>query len=170
MSEHTGALSAQGAVGPVGLQQIAPAGFWIRFVASFIDGCVVAVLSFGPQILGVIAAVGGGVLGAEDEGGAALIVQLLLTLVSWAFVFVYYAWFYRNKGGTPGKLLFNLRVVDAESGEYIEWGRTFLREFVGKGILNTVTLWIGYIMAGFRSDKRGLHDLVGGTRVIKLLS
>ena len=43
-------------------------------------------------------------------------------------------WFYKNKGGTPGKLLLKLRVVNLESGTHIGWGKTFLREFIGKFI------------------------------------
>ena len=34
--------------------------------------------------------------------------------------------------------------------------------------LSALTLGIGYLMAGVRSDKRGLHDLVGKTRVVRL--
>jgi uncharacterized RDD family membrane protein YckC len=34
--------------------------------------------------------------------------------------------------------------------------------------LSAVLFGIGYLMAGLRSDKRALHDLIAGTRVERL--
>jgi uncharacterized RDD family membrane protein YckC len=34
--------------------------------------------------------------------------------------------------------------------------------------LSALILCIGFIMAGIRSDKRALHDLLAGTRVVRL--
>ena len=33
-------------------------------------------------------------------------------------------------------------------------------------IVSTLTLGVGYLMVAFREDKRSLHDLIVGTRVI----
>lgn len=137
-----------------------PAGFWIRFVASVIDQMILSVVLF-PMNLGV--GIAGAFIGPE--------LQAVLTGVSWivpvaANVFAY-GWFYKHRGGTPGKLLFGLRVVNVEDGTNIGYGQTAVRETIGKAI-SAIVLGIGFIMAGLRADKRGLHDLLASTQVIKV--
>ena len=65
-------------------------------------------------------------------------------------------------------MIFGLRVVDTETGTNIGYGKTFLRQYVGM-FLNFLTLGIGLLMVAFRSDKRGLHDMVAGTRVLRVV-
>ena len=67
-------------------------------------------------------------------------------------------------GATPGKMIFKLRVVTPDGGG-ISWGRAIGRHFAK--YLSGITLMIGYIMAGFDSEKRALHDYIAGTRVIR---
>ena len=80
--------------------------------------------------------------------------------------FFYYGWFYKNKGATPGKMIFKMKVVDFESGQNIGYGKMFLREFVGK-FCSALILGFGFFMIAWRQDKRGLHDLIAGTQVIR---
>lgn len=147
-----------------------PGGFWRRFVAAIIDGLILGI--FGLVVTIPLEVAKYGSLGNEEtaSGGLFLLITLLSWLISIAISLAYHAWFNFHKGGSPGKLVLSLRVVDAETGTYIKYGHTVMRELLGKVVLNTVTLGIGYIIAGIRSDKRGLHDLVAGTRVLKLES
>ena len=46
------------------------------------------------------------------------------------------------------------------------WLRAILRETVGKWI-SALILGIGFIMVAFHKEKRGLHDLIAGTWVVK---
>ena len=47
---------------------------------------------------------------------------------------------------------------------------TYLRaaiRFFGK-LLSDLTMYVGYIMVGFDSQRRALHDYIADTRVIKI--
>lgn len=54
-------------------------------------------------------------------------------------------------------------------GRPIGLGRALLRESVVKGLMTILVLpwWASALMAGTRNDKRGLHDLIVGTRVVR---
>lgn len=147
-----------------------PGGFWRRFVAAIIDGLILGV--FGMVITIPLEFAKYGALGGDENAGGKIFI--MLTVLSWMvsvlMSLAYHAWFNFHKGGSPGKLVLSLRVVDAETGTYIKYGHTVMRELLGKLVVNSVTLGIGYIIAGLRADKRGLHDLVAGTRVLKLES
>jgi uncharacterized RDD family membrane protein YckC len=64
-----------------------------------------------------------------------------------------------------GKKIFKIRVVTVE-GLPISMNKALLRAFAT--ILSQLTLGIGYLMAGLRSDKRALHDLLVKTCVVRL--
>lgn len=66
-------------------------------------------------------------------------------------------------GATLGKLAFRLRVVRID-GSPVGWKEAVLR-FLGM-LVNNLAYYIGYLFVAFRRDRRGLHDLIGGTRVI----
>jgi len=51
------------------------------------------------------------------------------------------------------------------NGARLGLGRAVGRYFAKR--LNLLTGGIGYIMAGFDSEKRGLHDLMCDTRVVR---
>lgn len=159
-----------GGLNPTTQSTATPGGFWIRFVALLIDGMILGVVQIPISLLIGVASVALTLKSQEGaplaSGGAMLGLYGLSYLVSVGSILLYFGWFYKNRGATPGKLLFNLRVVDQETGENLGYGKTFLREVIGK-MLATITLGIGYLMAAFRMDKRGLHDLLAGTQVLK---
>lgn len=64
-------------------------------------------------------------------------------------------------GTTPAKKLFKIYILDATGTRPLNPVRALGRE-LGK-YLSAIILLIGYIMAAFRTDKRALHDLIGGT-------
>lgn len=146
-----------------------PAGFWIRFVATLIDGILVGLVTW-PINYGIASLTGmkSAFFGNPDpaSGGAMMSYYMLSWSVTIVLSFVYYGWFYKNKGATPGKLAVGIKVVDAETGEFIGYFQTFGREVPGK-MISGVILMIGFIMAGLRPDKRALHDLIFRTRVVK---
>jgi uncharacterized RDD family membrane protein YckC len=81
-----------------------------------------------------------------------------------AIAATYEAVFVNKLGATPGKMVLGLRVVRPDGGP-ISLGRAFGRYFAK--ILSTIILFIGYIMVAFDREKRGLHDILVDTRVIK---
>ncbi len=65
-------------------------------------------------------------------------------------------------GQTLGKMALQIRVVSMDGGP-LSFGQAVGRYFAT--FLSALILGIGFVMAGVRSDKRGLHDLLAGTRV-----
>ena len=141
-------------------QALAYAGFWIRFGAKFIDGVIQAVagmaltflVSFGLTPL----------LGRASNLG--LLLYILLNVLNIALGAAYNTYFLGKYGATPGKMMFGLQVVLAD-GSQISYSRAVGRYFAEW--LNSLTLGIGYMMAGFDEQKRALHDHVCNTRVIR---
>lgn len=147
-----------------------PAGFWIRFVAALVDGMILQLVLYPVRfLLGVVFPIFWQSSQKQDSVGAVVASMLAVFVLSAVVSFFYFGWFYKNKGATPGKLLLNLRVLDAETGTYLNYQKTFLRESLAKLFLSGLfTLNIGYIIAAFTKDKRALHDMVCSTRVLKI--
>jgi uncharacterized RDD family membrane protein YckC len=66
-------------------------------------------------------------------------------------------------GATIGKMACGIRVVMPD-GQKVSYLRAFAR-FLAKQV-SLFTLGIGYILAAFDKQKRGLHDLICNTRVV----
>ncbi len=141
------------------------AGFWVRFLASFIDGLiafVVFLLLVFPLFFLTPAA-----SEPPDPTKAALFGLAILGLYLIAIVG---AWLYEalmessRWQATLGKRALGLRVVDLE-GRHISFGRATGRHFAK--ILSGMILNIGFLMAGFTSKKQALHDMIAGTLVVR---
>lgn len=145
---------------------VEPAGFWRRFAASFIDNIIVTVIQLPIKIPLMVLV--GATSSAEGGAGAAILSTLVNVLLYFVVLFFYFGWFYSTKGATPGKMVMGLRVLRDDTGTHLSYWRTFGREFVGKAILGLFTLGVGYLLAAFREDKKALHDLAFGTRVVRI--
>jgi uncharacterized RDD family membrane protein YckC len=142
------------------------AGFWLRFAAALLDGviiftagCVVGV------ILGFVYVLTSGV--GQGPGGAGS--ELALNLVSYA-INIGIGWLYQAlmesspSQATLGKMACGMKVTD-ENGNRITFARATGRYF-GE-YLSALTLFIGYMMAGWTERKQALHDLLAGTLVVR---
>ena len=85
-------------------------------------------------------------------------------LVSTAFGMLYAPALIGLWGTTVGKKPFELYVVRVDGSRCGFW-RALGREMAK--FLSALILFVGFLMIAFRSDKRGLHDLIAGTVVIK---
>ena len=65
---------------------------------------------------------------------------------------------------TIGKRLFGLYVIRTD-GSKVGLGRALVRYVMYS--VSAIILLVGFITIGLRSDKRGLHDLICDTRVVK---
>jgi uncharacterized RDD family membrane protein YckC len=154
------------------------AGFWIRFVAKFIDGLILGVTLVIPFVIVVLfvagtASSGSSRLHLESDHSlhaASSAASILPNLMGVFFQFIFiavnavYAGFFVGKyGATPGKMACKLIVVDA-NGAPVTYGRAFGRGFAE--IVSRMTCNIGYIIAAFDKEKRSLHDHICSTRVI----
>ena len=119
------------------------AGFWIRFASYLIDVIILFVVGI------VVALAVGGTTG---------------TLLQFAVGLVYTIGFWISQGATPGKMAVGIKITTVD-GDDIDLGRALLR-YVGY-IASAIILLIGYLMIAFTREKRGLHDYIAGTVVIK---
>jgi uncharacterized RDD family membrane protein YckC len=77
---------------------------------------------------------------------------------------LYFVGFHGALGATPGKMLFGMRVVRAD-GEALSVPRALGRYLAE--MLSAAALGAGYLITPFHPERRALHDLVAGTRVIR---
>jgi uncharacterized RDD family membrane protein YckC len=149
--------------------QVRYGGFWIRFVAVFIDGIIVSIpgIILG-VIVGAMAGIAIGVSGnsssSNTTNAAFTGVQLIVELISFVITVGYFVYFW-GKGQTLAMRLFHLRVADANTGQPIGFGRAALR-YVGY-ILSIIVCYIGLIWAAFDSRKQGWHDKIASTVVLQ---
>jgi uncharacterized RDD family membrane protein YckC len=139
------------------------AGFWIRFAAVIIDGLIIGTASSVVQAVIVGAAGVGTASSGRPDAVAILIAQAIAVVVSIAMRATYETWLVGAYGATVGKMACGLRVV-RPGGQKVTYARAFGRYWAK--MLSGVILCIGYIMAGFDSEKRALHDSICDTRVI----
>ena len=132
-----------------------PAGFNERFVAYVIDA-----LPFVLMIYYTLpSAVKAGLVSPTSAGERKW--KLL-----WIAAYLIYETIFSSGGrATLGKWLMNIRVRAADGGN-LTVGKAFLRS--AAYFLSSATLNLGYILALFTNNKRALHDLVGGSRVVSI--
>lgn len=65
--------------------------------------------------------------------------------------------------GSPGKMIMGIQVLTI-AHERIGIGRSIARFFAY--FISSIIFMNGYIMAAFTEDKKALHDIICGTRVV----
>jgi uncharacterized RDD family membrane protein YckC len=141
---------------PTGATQVAYGGFWIRFLAYIIDAIV----------LGIAGGILGAILGISFMSTDVRHYDPTINLVSLVIAWLYFALFESSaRGATPGKMALSLRVVtgDGQRLSFLNATGRYFAKFVSAAIL-----CIGFIMIGFTERKRGLHDMMANTLVIKV--
>jgi uncharacterized RDD family membrane protein YckC len=143
------------------------AGFWIRLAAKIIDGIIVGMVN---MVFSFIAsfAITMLLMSSNPEQAAfhpGLIgLNLLVGLFQLATNAAFDTYFVGKYAATPGKMACGIKIITADGGK-VTYLRAFARHFAEW--LSKLTLFIGYIMAGFDREKRALHDHICNTRVIK---
>lgn len=126
------------------------AGFWRRVGAYFIDSVVIMVGAF--VVLFALSFAGERVMRAAG--------LLVLLLMAGYFIIMHSS----PVQATVGKMLMGVKVTDG-NGHRIGAGRATGRFF---GLfLSSITLGIGYALAGVTARRQALHDMVAGTLVVR---
>ena len=101
--------------------------------------------------------------GQVDLLDLALLTGLLLL---WGIILhaVYFVVFVGGCGQTPGKMLCGIVVVSRQRAA-VGYGRAFLR-WIGYG-LALLPFGLGFLGVLFTAERRGLHDWIAGTRVVR---
>ncbi|HUI08886.1 MAG TPA: RDD family protein [Bacteroidota bacterium] len=149
------------------------AGFWMRFIASIIDGVLLGIVNIIILVpflglVGLTAAARASDVDVEGDGGGLMIALLSTYFISMIAV-VIAGWLYfalmesSARGATLGKMALGLRVTTL-AGDRVGFGRATGRYF---GKIVSSILFIGYIMAAFTAQKQALHDMMAGCLVTR---
>jgi uncharacterized RDD family membrane protein YckC len=139
------------------------AGFLSRLAATIIDTLIIFVvvgILYGVAVTFIPSLSAEAALG--EEGGTAH--DGITFFMDITFVLLV-AFFWARFGATPGKMLMNIKVIDAKHGGNIGFGKALLRYLAY--IPSTIVFLLGFIWVAFDKEKRGWHDMLVGTRVIK---
>ncbi len=129
-------------------------GFWLRVVAYLIDAIVLAI----PTVL-LGALFGLSMRGAGDLNMGSNVASLV---IGWLYFSIMES---SERGATLGKMAVGLRVV-TEQGGRLSFANATGRYFAK--FISAILIGIGFLMVAFTDRKRGLHDMIAGTLVVKV--
>ena len=119
-------------------------GFWIRLAAELIDQVIIVL--------------------------AILLLGLIISLTQFAWVLavpvIVYLVYKHLKCQTPGRKLLKIKVVNAK-GEDVGFWRGAFRETLAK-FVSAIFLYLGFLWIGWDRQKRGWHDHLAGTFVVRI--
>lgn len=147
-------------------------GFWIRLLAHLLDHVILSAVAaplFFVMVLPTILRVAHEASRDQEPSP-----ETIMTVLSSVFMYIILAfagqWLYEalltssSWQGPIGKRVLRLKVVD-EAGNRISFARASGRFFAK--ILSSMFFCVGYVMIAFTERKRGLHDLLAGTMVVR---
>jgi len=120
------------------------AGFWRRFAGAFVDGVLIAIVN-------VAVSAGGG-------RAAGYTVGLVVGITYFGYLEG------SNSGQTLGKRALGIRVIDANSGGPIGFGRGVIRYFAR--ILSAIPFLLGYFWMLWDGNKQCWHDKIASDVVV----
>jgi uncharacterized RDD family membrane protein YckC len=150
----------------VGGGDVVYAGFWRRWAALFLDQLILAIpLSIVYFFIMLGLGMTGGLLNnPQPPIGAVLGLEFAFYLVWWTAGLFYFATLESSEAqGTFGKRALGIKVTDLE-GRRISFKQAMGRWFAAA--LSYLSLYIGFLMAGFTQRKQALHDVIASTLVV----
>ncbi|GLX78984.1 RDD family protein [Thalassotalea insulae] len=132
------------------------AGFWLRTTAAIIDSIL---------ILMIISPILTAIYGTDywlNGAGASGVWHILFNYLLPALAIIIF-WCYMS--ATPGKMVCQLTIIDADTGE-----KPSTRQCIGRYLgyyVSMLPLFLGIIWVGLDKRKQGWHDKLAGTLVIK---
>jgi uncharacterized RDD family membrane protein YckC len=138
------------------LKEYAYAGFWIRFGAACIDLIVLLIVTGIPLSL---------IYGPAYWSSDAMFKGFWDVAISLVLPMVATIWLWSQFGATPGKMALKLKVLDARTGSNPSIGRSVNRYLAY--LASTLPFALGYIWIGVDKKKRGFHDMLAGTVVVR---
>lgn len=139
-------------------------GFWLRGMAALVDAILAGGLALLAGAGAVVAAAGGGALAGGLDPRTEFVAVAAALLAAAGVSLAYHVLFTGAWGQTPGKMVFGLTVARADGGlpTHGQAAWRWAASWVALGLLG-----IGLLMIGVSPRKRGLHDLLTGTVVLR---
>mgnify|MGYP001205863945 CR=1 FL=1 len=139
-------------------------GFWLRFVASTVDGLLL-LLVLSPfmiyhyynsnfDIMSLVLMEGDFLINIHFDIYVNYILPFLLTLIFWGFF-----------QATPGKITFRAKILDAKTG-----GKPNILQYIIRYLAyipSVLFLGLGFLWIAFDKRKQGWHDKIAGTVVVR---
>ena len=152
--------------------QVQYAGFWMRLAAYLIDGILLSILTGIISIPFLLSWVGQfsdpAFLNSLESSGmfpsSFWTFYLVYFLVTYIVQIIYYTVAIGKWGRTVGKAALKIKVVKPDGSRVSYW------RALGRSLayyLNGFTLGLSFLIIAFTNKKRGLHDYVADTVVIK---
>jgi uncharacterized RDD family membrane protein YckC len=147
------------------------AGFWARVAGAIVDAAIV--LPLAAVLAWAAGAASGLELPASRHRGIDFWLDLLLTNhpAVWgavglgaAIAVIYLFVFQIVLGQTPGMRAMKMRVIDLY-GDPPSFARAAVR--TAGYLVCVATIGLGFLWSGFDRERRGLHDWLSGTYVVK---
>ena len=139
-----------------------PAGFWVRLLAYFIDQIIMSVVGFAVLLLISNLSLTDYLASAMDVTApfpwAEYLILFMLQAAYWSFTIG--TW-----GRTAGKALLGIKVVRVD-GSRVGYLRSFVRYLAY--FISWFTMGLVFLIIPLTPQKRGLHDLLCDTRVIRM--
>jgi uncharacterized RDD family membrane protein YckC len=143
-------------------QKLKYAGFWVRFIAYMLDGLI---LGGGISVIIILATLISVRLERISTIASGIFMSVVI-LITIGLSIGYNIYFWGRYGATPGKMAMGHKIIRDDGVEPLGYGKAFIRwlGYIASGSI----LSIGFIMIGFTDRKRGLHDMIAGTTVVKV--
>ncbi len=149
------------------------AGRFTRFASALVDGFLVMAVVFPIQLLT-------GFTERAREGSAGVVENLIMNVIGMVFFLVLHGMFLFSRGQTIGKMLTKIQIVDAKTGQIPPPLHVYVLRYLWSlpivivcaiipGPLDDMILLpivLIDILMIFTPDRRCLHDLIAGTKVV----
>ncbi len=137
-------------------------GFGARLVAYIVDGFIVGL---AVTLIAIVGATIAGLSYVSDNTGGVAVGIGLVAVFALVVSVGYFPWFWSRSGQTPGMRMLGLKVVRDTDGGPITGTQALLR-LIGYWV-SGVVMYLGYIWIFVDKRRRGWHDLIAGTVVIR---
>lgn len=106
------------------------------------------------------------------QGSVPIDITIKLAITSWALFFLMHGYLLKEKGQTIGKKIIGICIVTT-NGNKPDFGNLILKRYLPVALLGHTPLLGQYlsmieVLFIFRKDKRCIHDLIAGTKVINV--
>lgn len=142
---------------------------WKRLGGAVLDGLIALAINF-PVMFAA------GIFAQIVEGKTMTTGQIIFFFFFGLAVFmVVNGYLLAKHGQTVGKMIVGTRIVDKDTGQILPLGKVFGLRYLPISIVSQIPVLAGLLCAVdplfiFREDKRCIHDLIAGTKVVDVLT
>ena len=136
-----------------------------RIIADLVDGVILIAVKL--LFAGAFFIVSDKILTISKGSRILCITLWVFYLITITLIFfIYYIYFFSKYGSSPGKLFFNLRIVDDRTGGPLSKKQAFLRAL--GYLISGAPVYLGFFWILFDPKGQGWHDKIAGTRMTSI--